>query len=367
MRIGLNATCFDDRPSGANQRFRLLYGAVIRRNPQHDFIVYEPAEHRIADWFADSPNVTARRTRLQSAGRLARIVAGLRYWPQAWAEDALDLFESISLPLFAAPCSTLLTIHDLRSLQAATSLERAVAKIVLRHAFRHVDHVIAVSDVVRHEILAFRPDVRVSVVHNGVQAQQFTGDIPPDTDRFALALGHIEARKNLTVLIAAIARLRDQGMWCPLVIAGRDGGMLGAIRAQIAALDLAELVRIVEDADDATVRALYAACTLVVVPSGYEGFGIALIEAMAAGRPLVTSDIAVFREVTEGQGRYFAVDDPGDAAAAIKHLWTDAVERARLVAYGDVRVRDFDFDRLADQVAALYVFNARANRARAAA
>lgn len=358
MRIGLNATCFDDRPSGANQRFRLLYGAVIRRNPQHHFIVYEPTEHRIADWFADSPNVTARRTPLRSVGRLVRITAGLRYWPRVLAEDALDLFESFSLPVFAAPCRTLLTIHDLRSLHAATYVERAVAKIVLRHAFRHVDHVIAVSGVVRHEILAFHPSVRVSVVHNGVRPQQFTADIPPDTDRFALALGHIEARKNLTVLIAAIARLRDQGMRCPLVLAGRDGGMLGAIRAQIAALDLGKLVRIVEDADDVTVCALYAACTLVVVPSAYEGFGIALIEAMAAGRPLVTSDIPVFREVTEGQGRYFAVDDPADAAAAIKCVWTDPVERARLVAYGHVRVRDFDFDRLADQVAALYASNA---------
>lgn len=357
MRIGLNATCFDDRASGANQRFRLLYGAVIRRNPQHDFVIYEPADHRIAQWFADSPNVIARRTPLPSTGRLARVIAGARYWPRELASGALDVFENFSLPVFAAPCRNLLTIHDLRSLHAA-SFARAVAKIVIGHAFRHADHVIAVSGVVRDEIAAFDPRVRVSVVYNGVDQQRFVSDLDPDTKSFVLALGHIEARKNLTVLVEAIGVLRDWGVRCPLVIAGRDGGMLGMIRAQIVTLDLGHLVRIVEDADDADVRALYASCTLVVVPSSYEGFGIALIEAMAAGRPLVTSDIAVFREVTQGQGQYFAVDDPISAAAAIERVWRDPDERARLVGYGKARVRDFDFDRLADQIAALYTSSA---------
>ncbi len=331
---------------------------MIRRNPQHEFVVYEPADHRIADWFAGSPNVTARRTPLRSVGRVGRLLAGLRYWRHAWNVDSLDLFESFSLPLFVAPCRTLLTIHDLRHLQAAGPVERATAAIILRHALRHVDRVIAVSGVVGDEIAAFHPGVRVSVVHNGVDPRWFVSDGAPDTDAFALAVGHIEARKNLSVLIAAIARLRDRGTRCRLVIAGRDGGMLGALRAQIAALDLGGLVRIVMDADDAGVRTLYAACTLVVVPSAHEGFGIALIEAMAARRPLVTSDIAVFREVTQGQGQYFAVDDPADAAAAIERVWTDPVERARLVACGDVRLRDFDFDRLADQVATLYASSA---------
>ncbi len=358
MRIGLNATCFDDRPSGANQRFRLLYGAVIRRNPQHAFIVYEPADHRIADWFAGSRNVVACRTPLRGHGRIARAAAGMQYWPRAWRKDALDLFEWFSLPVLRTPCRSMLTIHDLRSLHAVNPLERMVGKAVLHQAFRHADRIVAVSGVVRQEIEAFHPGVRVSVVHNGVESKQFASDTGPESEGFILAVGHIEARKNLGVLIAAIARLRDDGRRCRLVIAGRDGGMLGSIRAQVVALDVQDLVHIVEHADDVTVRALYAACTLVVVPSTYEGFGIAVIEAMAAGRPLVTSDIAVFREITQAQGRYFPVNDPAAAAAAIEHVCTDPVERARLVAYGTARVRDFEFDRLADQLAALYVANA---------
>lgn len=357
MRIGLNATCFDDRPSGANQRFRLLYGAVIRRNPQHEFLIYEPVEHRIADWFAGCDNVVARVTPLPSGGRLARVFAGLGYWRGAFRRDAPDVFEQFSLPLVAAPCRTLLTIHDLRSLLAPSGVVRAVGRIVLRHAFTHADHVVAVSGVVRDEILAVCPGTRVSVVHNGVgqSAPALCTRLPPGLpERFMLAVGHLEARKNLLMLIDAIARLRDGGAVRPLVLAGRDGGMVGHLRARIAARGLGAIVHIVEDADDATVRALYAACELVVVPSSYEGFGIALIEAMAAGRPLVTSDIAVFREVTQGQGCYFRVDDSAAAADAIDRVWIDTAERMRLIAYGNVRVRDFEFDALADSIAALY-------------
>lgn len=370
MRIGLNATCFDDRPSGANQRFRLLYGAVIRRNPQHQFLIYEPADHRIAGWFADCTNVTARVTPVRGAGRLTRLATGLRYWRTAFRADALDVFETFSLPLVAAPCPTILTVHDLRSLQVESRVARAIARMVLRHAFARADRIVSVSAVVRDEIAAFRPGTQVSVVHNGVaRSAAASCDALPTglPDRFALAVGHLETRKNLPLLIDAIGRLRDSGAMRPLVLAGRDGGVRDQLRGHIAARDLGTVVHIVEDADDATIRALYAACALVVVPSSYEGFGIALIEAMAAGRPLVTSDIAVFREVTQGQGCYFAVDDPAAAAAAIDRVWTDDTERARLIGYGDMRVGDFAFDALADRIAALYTPSAAASRARAAA
>ena len=76
MRIGLNATCFNDRPSGANQRFLGIYGALVRRRPDIEFVVYEPADQRIADWFGGAPNVVARPTPIPSVGRFARLRAG---------------------------------------------------------------------------------------------------------------------------------------------------------------------------------------------------------------------------------------------------------------------------------------------------
>jgi len=361
MRIGLNATCLNGRPSGANQRFRRLYGAVIRRNPELDFVVYEPADYPVATWFADAPNVSARRTPLPSTGRVARLRAGLGYWRRALAADAIDLFESFHLPLAAAPCPRLLTVHDLSA--DASLLERLATRVALAHAFARADRVIAVSDAMRAEILAFRPGTAVSTVHNGVDARGFgTVDaaahaearrrwaLPED---FALTVGHLKRRKNVALLIDAVAVLRARGLARPLAVVGR-GGEAKALRARIADRGLADLVTLIEDADDDAVRALYAGCRLVAIPSVYEGFGIPLIEAMAARRPLVTSDIAVFREITGGEGSYFPVDDVPAAAAAIERAWSDPAERMRLTANGDNRVGLFAFDRLADKVAALY-------------
>ena len=85
-------------------------------------------------------------------------------------------------------------------------------------------------------------------------------------------------------------------------------------------LRLEKLIRLIEDADDGDIRLLYAECRLVVVASRYEGFGIPVVEAMAARRPLVTSDIMVFRELTGQQGCYFPVHDPILAADMIERL-----------------------------------------------
>jgi glycosyltransferase involved in cell wall biosynthesis len=366
MRVGLNATCFNDRPSGANQRFLGLYGALIRQNPTIEFVVYEPSDQRIAAWFGDAANVSARVTPIPSVGRLARVRAGFNYWRQRLREDRLDMFEAFHLPLVRAPdCPTIMTIHDLRPLLDDTPiLTRAMSSLVLHDAFARADHVIAVSDAVADEIRVFHPAARVSTVYNGVDPTSFAMPSAQAVaavraryalpESYLLAVGHLEARKNLPLLIDAVALLRAQGTPRPLVIVGNDGGARGAIRNQIAEHGLTDLVTVIEHADDAAVRALYAGCEMLVFPSRYEGFGIPILEAMATDKPMVLADTAVFRELTSGQGVYFPVDDAQAAADAIERTWHAPTERARQCAFGRARLHDFTFDRLAGQVATLY-------------
>ncbi|MBE2992947.1 glycosyltransferase family 4 protein [Sphingomonas sp. CFBP 13603] len=366
MRVGLNATCFNDRPSGANQRFLGIYGALIRQNPDIEFVVYEPSDQRIATWFGDAPNVSARATPIPSVGRLARVRAGFNYWRHRLREDRLDLFEAFHLPLVRAPdCPTILTIHDLRPLLADTPLlTRVMSGLVLHDAFRRADHVIAVSDAVADEIRTFYPSANVSTVYNGVDPASFARPSAqavaavrarytlPET--YLLTIGHLEARKNLPLLIDAVALLRARGAIRPLAIVGNDGGDRAAIRSHIAEHGLEDLVTVIEHADDAAVRALYAGCEMLVFPSRYEGFGIPILEAMATDKPMVLADTAVFRELTSGQGVYFPVDDALAAADAIDRLWQQPVEHRKQVQFGRARLHDFTFDMLADQIAARY-------------
>ncbi len=364
MRVGLNATCFNDRPSGARQRFCGIYGELIRRCRDTEFVVYEPADCRVAEWFVGAPNVTARRTPIPSSGRLRRALRGLGYWRKALAADRLDLFEAFNLPLVKAPhCPTLLTLHDLRPVRRdVPPVARLGYAAILRHALAQAAHVIAVSHTVEREILEFRPGTPVSTIYNGVDIAALRAAPTGGSDlarwalieRFVLSIGHLEPRKNHLALIDAIGRLRDQGLRVPLVIAGNDAGQGAAIREAIRRLDLADRIEIVEGATDEQLRLLYRRSAFVVFPSLYEGFGIPILEAMALARAVLLSDLPVFREITEDRGIYFPPADSAAMAAAIATLWTDPAACDRLVDYGDERVTAFGFLALAGELEQLY-------------
>lgn len=366
MRIGLNATCFNDRPSGANQRFIGMYGELIRRSPETEFVIYEPSDCGVAGWFADAANVTARRTSIPSIGRAAKLVHGLGLSLRGFGSDRLDLLEGFNLPfhgLRGGP--NVLTIHDTRRLHPDwPALERNLYRMVLARTLARVDRVITVSHTMRREILAFAPDAAVSVVHNGLDPSAFdtvTEDqrravrekhrLPED---FVLAVGHLERRKNYLRLIAAAARLRDRGQPVSLVIVGNDSGLRPDIEQAVDAAGLRGSVTILGALSDAEVRALYSLCALFVFPSRYEGFGIPLLEAMAAGRPMAISNIPVFQEITEGRARYFPPGDVEAMADAIEHGLVSTSEREEMVAYGRGRVQDFGFAHLAGEIAALH-------------
>lgn len=366
LRIGLNATCFSERPSGANQRFRHLLGALIRARPDWHFIVYEPRDVRIAGWFAGCPNVEARVTPLPAEGRIARFAAGLGYWRQALRADRLDLFEAFHLPAVIVPdCPTLLTIHDLRPVRPDASLtERLVAGRVLHHALGKARLTLAVSDTIAEELRAFHPGARVRRLYNGVRPEDLA---PPDApasaaaharwslpDRFVLSVGHLEPRKNIGQAIEAMALLRERGLTVPLVVVGNPGGAEAELTAAIARHGLGASVRLLSGVGSDDLRAMYHLADLLLFPSAYEGFGIPLVEAMAAGLPIAASDTPVFRELAEGAARFFALGDPAGTAAVIADLWGDPQARAALAEAGRARLARHDFAALAEELAAIY-------------
>src|SRR5687767_740598 len=97
LRVGLNATRFNDRPSGAKQRFVGIYGALIRQNPDTEFLIYEPVDCHVASWFEGAANVIARRTPIPSVGRLEAMLKGTAFWRSTIKGDRLDIFETFNL------------------------------------------------------------------------------------------------------------------------------------------------------------------------------------------------------------------------------------------------------------------------------
>ena len=99
---------------------------------------------------------------------------------------------------------------------------------------------------------------------------------------------------------------------------------------------------------------LYKACRLFIFPSSYEGFGIPLIEAMAAKKAFLSSNISMFRGLSENEGYYFPFDDIEAMAEGIEMLSGSDDEQQRLISYGQRRVPDFSFEILSKELISLY-------------
>ena len=366
MKIGLNATCLNDRPSGARQRFFGIYSELFKQLPNSEFVIYEPFDCRVGSWFDGAANVTVKRTPIPSEGRLQRLVGGFRYWGAELASEKFDFFEGFHLPLIKAPTGkTLLTIHDIRGVNSEYgAISRAVYKRILDKSICAADHVITVSEAMKEVILKYYPGTSISVIYNGFDVHGFDGatDLVISAVRqklslpenFLLAVGHFEERKNYLRLIEALSILRDRGRSCSLVIIGNDNGGRNILENKIESLNLSRHVQILSGLSDLEVRSAYKLCSLFIFPSAYEGFGIPILEAMAAGRPMVLSDIAVFREITQNHGIYFPYDDVELMASAIEMGLSSGVERGRVIDYGDERIKDFSFKNLAAQIVSLY-------------
>lgn len=363
MKIGINATCFNHRPSGARQRFQGIYGALFRQMPTTRFEIFEPRDCRVASWFEGLDNVVAVPSPLPSQGRLERLARGFFYWDRAFSLRRLSLFEGSNLP-FVRPKNTpgLLTIHDVRnSFETLGWVGKKFSEWIMRDSIRRASHVITVSETMRQEILAVDDSRPVSVIYNGIDPTPFQAITQEETDslkirfslpsEFLLSVGHFEPRKSYETLIEAVAKGRSG---VPLIIVGNDNGTRADIESQIHSWKLGAKVQILSNVSDQDLRSLYRLSRLVVFPSRYEGFGIPILEAMAAGTPLVTSDIPVFKEITQSQGLYFPCGDPSALASAIETGLGSEGERRRLVDYGRERLRDFSFEELARQVESVY-------------
>lgn len=366
MKVGLNATCLNNRPSGAKQRFLGIYGYLFKLLPDVEFVVFEPRDCRVANLFPSLPNLSKRETPIPSLGRVGKLLKGHNYWNSSLASENFNAFEAMHMPLTRpSKGKTLLTIHDIRGLNRENSFAmRKIFSTVLRNALKRADHVVTVSNTIRSEILRFYPSTPVTVIYNGVDSSAMQNVKKQAIDAFRakynlpreylMAVGHFEKRKNYAKLIKAIELLKQRRFDCSLVIIGNDSGELAPLKRLISEMGLDNNISFLTNLSDDEVRCAYSNCSLLAFPSSYEGFGIPILEAMAAGKPMVLSDLAIFREITQDQSLYFDEKNVEAMADAIEIGLSSQQVRDNMVEYGFQRIHDFEFEQLANRLCQLY-------------
>jgi len=213
-----------------------------------------------------------------------------------------------------------LTLHDLRALLLAHTpfSRRFFAKSVIGTAVKNAAAVITVSEHVRASVELFRP-ARAFVVPNG-------GDhlpvLPRDAraDARLLHVGHLEPRKNLELVLQALARAPDlPGLD---LAGGAKHGEDERLRGRARELGVEGRVRFLGPVPDERLPELYATSAAVVLPSRLEGFGIGVLEAQRARAPLAIAAAGALPEVAGPGVPSFAPDDAAGCAAAVRAALT---------------------------------------------
>lgn len=173
-------------------------------------------------------------------------------------------------------------------------------------------------------------------------------------DSFILSVGTIEPRKNLTSLLEAYRALKNEGSDCKLVIVGKRGWLYKGFYTRLHELGLEQEVVFPGFVPDEDLPTFYSAADLFVFPSLYEGFGLPVLEAMACGVPVITSDTSSLPEVA---GEAALLVDPTSVealVAAMRRVLDDRALQAEMRARGLKRADRFTWHETARRTAEVY-------------
>lgn len=348
MRVGLDVTPAVTTQAGLARYTNQLWPRLLGRD---DVDVCAFALGRGPDRL----ELPARR--LHVPLRVLRPLWRVAGWPRVESiVGRVDVAHSLALMAVPTRAPRVVTLHDVLpvshpELYPAETIDRFRAEL---DGARRAEVVVTTCEATAEEIVraAGIPRQRIVVAPPGpVTAAAAGSAIQPD-EPYLLAVGQVTPRKGLEVLASAAALL---GARCPRVlIAGPDWWRSDEVREAIAEHDVHGRVQLLGAVDDATLASLYRGATLVCHPSRAEGFGLTCLEAMAAGSPLVATDLPSVRELVDGAAVLVDVADSSELAGAIAELLGDPDRRAALGEAGRRRASQFSWEQTADSVVDAY-------------
>jgi phosphatidylinositol alpha-mannosyltransferase len=357
VRIGLVCPYSLGTPGGVQNHVRDLAAELIRRG--HQVSVLAPVDEAVAPPYVVS---AGRAVGVPYNGSVARVTFGPRTAARVrtWLHDGK--FDVVHVHEPTTPSASLLTLWSGDGPFVATfhswqvrSRAMSAAAGLLRPALEKIDARIAVSENARSMMVQHLGGEAV-VIPNGLYVDRLAaGRVRPEWQGAVSFLGRIdEPRKGLGVLLAAVPRLLSERPGLRILVAGA-GDAAEARRDLPAAYRGA--VEFLGTIDDSAKADLLASSALYIAPhTGGESFGIVLVEAMAAGTPVLASDLPAFEQVLDG-GRLGAIFPAGNAAAltsAALDLLADPAHRSALSAAGRAAVTRYDWSRITDELLAVY-------------
>lgn len=359
LRIGIDARAAAEVRGGRGRVVRELVAMLAGIDHPHEIVLYArerwdgvQLDERVRWSLHPQPDPLWHLRVAGAASRGCDVFYSTNSYLTAWF---------LRIPSVVLVCD-MITFHpELLPQRRARAIERATLPPAIRRARRFV----AISQATADDLAARFPAARartdvVALAADERYAVAGAGPAPPAEllrrvgidGPYVLGVGTLEPRKNLPRLIEAFATLPEAvRAGRRLVLVGATGWNTDDTLASIA--QHADVVRALGHVAEDDLPALYRGADLMACPSLYEGFGLPVLEAMAAGAPVLTSDRSSLPEVA---GDAAVLVDPTDTAAiraGLHRALGDERLRTRLAARGRERARDFSWERCARETIAV--------------
>jgi len=362
LRIGVNALYLIPRGVGGTEIYlRRLLEALGEVDPFNQYVVFTNRETG-ADLAPSRLNFRVAPQPVRAMIRPARILWEQAGLPLAARRHRLDVLFN---PGFTSPmvcaCPTVTVFHDLQHKRYPEFFhwfDLPFWRLLLWSAAHRSTRLLAVSEATRSDLLRYYsiPAEKIRVVLHGVEERFFAvGRTRAETapEPYLLAVSTLHPHKNLDRLLRAFAQFRLQRPEFRLVIAGLRGFHGEVLEKMIAALDLGGVVKLTGWLPREELMDLYAHAWAFINPTLFEGFGMPVLEALAAGIPAACSAIEPVKSLAGSAALLF---DPTSEAAmvdAMVRISSDADLRSRLAAEGPRRARGFSWRKAAEETLAL--------------
>jgi glycosyltransferase involved in cell wall biosynthesis len=337
LRIALDATySVDPHPSGIAVYSRELLDGLAAGHPQDAFLhCYRLKQFRAAC----KPSALNVRNRL--------LVPPLQTF-------RADLFHALNQRVDRRPTKRVVsTFHDLFVMTSEYSTEGFRERFTkqARHAAANSDLIIAVSQFTADQVhtLLGVPREKIRVVPHGVRAPDLESDA--QRENMILFVGALQVRKNVIRLVEAFEQLPHD--WT-LTLAGATGFGAGEILHRVQTSSARERIKVTGYISTKEIEGLYARARLFAFPSLDEGFGMPVLEAMARGLPVLTSNRSALPEVAGEAALLVNPYKTEEIGSALLRLASDSTLREQLAQAGRERAKLFSWGRAVEQTYLIY-------------
>jgi glycosyltransferase involved in cell wall biosynthesis len=369
MRICLDISPAVHHRAGLGRYAQELTTALVATDQQNEYVAFyqHPRDAEVDAPLDRLPRLTSDLD--TKPWRFSALLAYFLRIPQDRMFPGIDLFHATDhlLPRLHG-IKTVFTLHDLIYCvhpETHKPLNRWFLTLMMPRFLRMADAVIAISENTRQDAVRFYhlEEDKIHVVYEGVNPSfrpapagaiaeiRRLYSLP---DRFILYLGTIEPRKNLITLLEAYRHLLRGDSELRLVIAGKKGWLYTGFFERMREWGLEEQVLFPGFIPEADLPALYSAADLFVFPSLYEGFGLPILEAMACGTAVVSSNTSSLPEIVGDAALTVDPQDTGAWVTALTEVLGNEQLREELRTKGLQQARKFSWEKTARETLEVY-------------